>query len=77
VRMIAKVMTRQSRAYDCLVRDISTFGARLEFPTTAILSDRFELTFEKARTIRACQVVWRTDTQVGVEFHGTSIGRAA
>jgi hypothetical protein len=77
VRMVAKVMTRQSLTYDCLVRDISTLGARLEFPTTASLPDRFELTLEKARTIRACRVAWRTNTLVGVEFQGISIGRAA
>jgi hypothetical protein len=75
--MVAKVMTGPSRAYDCLVRDISTHGARLEFLTTVALPDRFELAVEKARTLRVCRVAWRTNTQVGVEFQGTSIGRAA
>jgi hypothetical protein len=77
VLMGAKVMTGPSHTYDCLVRDISTLGARLEFPTTTLIPDRFEVAFEKARTIRVCQVAWRTSTQVGVEFQGTSIGRAA
>lgn len=70
-------MTRQSRTYDCLVRDISTLGARLEFPATASIPDRFELKIENARTIRVCQVAWRTNTHVGVEYQGLSIGRAA
>jgi PilZ domain len=77
VRMVAKVVTRQSQSYDCLVRDISTLGARLEFPATASLPDWFELTIETARTIRVCQVAWRTNAQVGVEFKGISIGPAA
>jgi len=77
VRMAAKVLTGPSHTYDCLVRDISTLGARLEFTTTASLPDRFELAFEKARTLRVCRVAWRTNTQVGVEFQGMSIGRAA
>jgi hypothetical protein len=75
--MVAKVMMAPSYTYDCLVRDIATLGARLEFPTTAALPDRFELAVEKARTLRVCRVAWRTNTQVGVEFQGTSIGRAA
>jgi len=75
--MAAKVLMGPSHTYDCLVRDISTLGARLEFTTTASLPDRFELAFEKARTLRVCRVAWRTNTQVGVEFQGMSIGRAA
>jgi hypothetical protein len=77
VRMAAKVLMGPSQTYDCLVRDISTLGARLEFTTTESLPDRFELAFEKARTLRVCRVAWRTNTQVGVEFQGMSIGRAA
>jgi hypothetical protein len=77
VRMAAKILTGPSQTYDCLVRDISTLGARLEFTTTASLPDRFELAFEKAQTVRVCRVAWRTNTQVGVEFQGISIGRAA
>jgi hypothetical protein len=77
VRMAAKVLMGPSHTYDCLVRDISTLGARLEFTTTESLPDRFELAFEMARTLRVCRVAWRTNTQVGVEFQGMSIGHAA
>jgi PilZ domain len=77
VRMAAKVLMGPSHTHDCVVRDISTLGARLEFTTTASLPDRFELAFEQARTLRICRVAWRTNTQVGVEFQGISFGHAA
>jgi hypothetical protein len=54
--------------YDCLVRDISSLGARLEFSSTAAVPDTFELTFDSGRTLRDCHVAWRTKTQVGVKF---------
>jgi PilZ domain len=75
VCMAAKVFGGESGIF-CTVRDISTLGARLEFPTTALLPDQFELAFDVARTIRLCRVAWRTSTEVGVEFRGVSIGRA-
>ena len=75
--MFAKVLASERCVYECLVRDVSILGARLEFPTTSSIPDSFELTFDAARTTRVCAVAWRTKTQVGVEFQGLSIGRAA
>ncbi len=62
---------------DCVVRDISSLGARLAFVSTAYIPDRFELTFDSARTLRPCRVAWRTDTQIGVEFESESFRPAA
>jgi len=76
VFMAAKAVTG-SRGYACLVRDISTLGGRIEFEATASIPDMFELIFDGARTIRTCRVAWRSDIQVGVEFQGLPIGRAA
>lgn len=53
---------------DCVVRDISSLGARLAIESAGSIPDRFSLTFNTAGTERACRVAWRTSTQLGVEF---------
>ncbi len=62
---------------DCIVRDISSLGARLAFVSTAYIPDQFSLTFDAARTLRACRVAWRSNTEVGVEFKDGSFHSAA
>jgi len=65
----AKVFSVKSpRAYDCTVRDISSLGARLEFHDASMVPSLFEMTFDHARTLRICHAVWRTETDLGVEF---------
>ena len=54
---------------DCVVRDITSFGARLEFHCKAIIPTDFDLTFDSAKTLRACQVVWRATNEIGVKFY--------
>ena len=74
----AKLITNvQGLAPDCVVRDISVNGARLALRTTAFIPDTFDLTFDGARTLRSCRVVWRTTTQIGVEFRERSFHSAA
>jgi hypothetical protein len=53
---------------DCVVRDISSLGARLAIVGAGSIPDRFSLTFDTAGAVRACRVAWRTSTQLGVEF---------
>ncbi len=62
---------------DCIVRDISSLGARLAFVSTAYVPERFSLTFDSARTLRACRVAWRTGTEISVEFQDSSFHSAA
>jgi hypothetical protein len=64
----AKIIARHFRhPGDCAVRDISSVGACLELPSTTAIPSIFELTFD-GRTCRVCHVVWRTMTELGVEF---------
>jgi PilZ domain len=72
----AKIAINQSLR-DCVVRDISSLGARLAFVSTAYIPDTFELTFDSAHTLRPCRVAWRTDTQIGVEFQSATFRPAA
>ena len=62
---------------DCIVRDISSLGARLAFVSTANIPERFSLTFDAARTLRNCCVAWRAQTEVGVEFQESAFHSAA
>lgn len=53
---------------DCLVRDMSSTGARLLLSETATLPDRFDLFIpQKERTFRA-QLRWRREEGIGVNF---------
>lgn len=52
----------------CVVRDISSLGARLALSDAESLPERFSLGLDTDDTVRACRVAWRTPTQVGVEF---------
>jgi hypothetical protein len=72
----AKV-TMNGSLRDCVVRDISSLGARLAFVSTAFVPDNFSLTFDAAHTLRACRVAWRTGTEIGVEFQESSFHSAA
>jgi hypothetical protein len=62
---------------DCVVRDISSLGARLAFMSTAYIPDGFALTFDSAHTLRPCRVAWRSATEIGVEFSESSFRSAA
>jgi hypothetical protein len=55
-------------ALDCLVRDISSTGARLIFSDTVTIPDVVDLYIpQKEQTLRA-QVHWRHGDEVGVGF---------
>jgi len=51
----------------CYVRDITSLGARLEFPDALVVPTEFDLTFD-AKTLRRCQIKWRIANEVGVSF---------
>jgi hypothetical protein len=52
----------------CVVCDLSTRGAGITIVNTHKIPDVFDLTFDVARTLRPCRVVWRSDGRMGVEF---------
>lgn len=53
---------------DCIVRDLSDNGARLELATTTGVPESFELTIAPDRVTRVCKVAWRSQHHVGVVF---------
>jgi len=57
-----------SFVWDCYVRDITSNGARLEFPSAPVIPSVFNLTFDSAKTLRACHLVWRIANEVKASF---------
>jgi hypothetical protein len=61
---------------DCIIRDISATGARLQFPATTATPDVVELFIpHKDQTLRA-QVRWRKTDEMGVGFVASDQAKA-
>ena len=53
----------------CVVRDMSTTGAKITIDDPNMLPAKLRLAFSRdARTGRRCEVVWRRGKSVGVRF---------
>lgn len=58
----------QRSALDCLIRDVSPYGARLVFAEAVSIPDAIDLYIpQKGQTLRA-QVIWRHIQEIGVAF---------
>ena len=66
-----------SEDLDCIIREISQDGARLELPHTRDLPLAFLLRLDGETALRLCTTAWRSDSQVGVEFSQEIIERNA
>ncbi|HZP68301.1 MAG TPA: PilZ domain-containing protein [Pseudolabrys sp.] len=64
----AKLVLGHSSIIDCVVRNLTNTGARIQIANTVDLPQAFEMTFDGGRSIRPCRLVWRTVTETGVEF---------
>lgn len=64
----AKLVLGRSAIIDCVVRNVTNTGARLQIANTVDLPKEFEMTFDGGYSIRPCRLVWRTVTETGVEF---------
>ncbi len=62
------IVPRRSPVIHCTVQNITGAGACLKLANTYGVPQTFDLTFEHGRTRRACRVVWRTETKLGVAF---------
>ena len=61
--------TKGAKLQECIVCDESTIGARLMVPAEAEISHALYLYMSLESALpRHCRVVWRSNTQVGVEF---------
>ena len=53
---------------DCLVRNMSHDGAKIELASTVIVPGKFDITINQRGDSRRAQIVWRTQTEAGITF---------
>jgi hypothetical protein len=53
---------------DCMVRNISSGGARLDVANPFCLPQSFTLVIETDQFMRRCRPVWCSDSRIGVAF---------
>ena len=53
---------------DCMVRNLSSSGARIEIANPIGLPPSFTLVIKTDQILRRCHSVWSRDKQVGVAF---------
>lgn len=72
------LFNNRRNAVDCLIRDISSHGARLIFSAPVTTPDMLDVHIpQKEQTLRA-HVVWRSSSEVGVEFRqGSQVEQSA
>lgn len=69
-RKEAKVVLSDSTSIDCLIRDISVTGARLEFGGPTELPQAFLVFIVSSNQIMPAERAWQRGLAVGVHFTG-------
>jgi PilZ domain len=64
----AKLVIGTSSVIDCVVRNLTNIGARIEIPNTIDLPESLDITFDGGRSFRPCRLAWRTLDETGLEF---------
>jgi hypothetical protein len=64
----AKLVLERSSIIDCVVRNLTNKGARIQIANTVNLPRAFEMTFDGGYSIRSCRLIWRSVTETGIEF---------
>jgi hypothetical protein len=64
----AKVILGTSSVLDCVVRNLTDGGARIEIPNAVTLPETLDVTFDGGHTFRPSRLVWRTLNETGVQF---------
>jgi hypothetical protein len=64
------VFYRRRCTIDCVVRNMSQNGARIVFPSTAGVPGEFDITIRHKGESRRARIVWRNETEAGIEFAG-------
>ena len=72
----AQIRVQNLPAIDCVVRNISRNGARIEVDDTLALPRQFELELPQRGMVLLCEFRWRRDYRVGVRFVGPQSPRA-
>jgi hypothetical protein len=69
VRASARIIFDDQSALECTVRDLTMLGAGIETANDlAHCFPNFDLTFDGARSLRHCRLVWQKLNRIGVKF---------
>jgi hypothetical protein len=63
------VADRNAGVVECVVRDLTHYGARIELPSQVIIPSRGWLIVIKRGQAYETEVVWRAGGRCGVKFH--------
>jgi hypothetical protein len=58
-------------SFDCVIKDLSTAGARLTIPRSAKLQQPFYFINVRDRVVHRASVVWQSENNIGLRFHAT------
>lgn len=64
----AKIIIGSASTIDCVVRNVTNSGARIQIANTIELPETLDLTLDAGFTIRPCRVAWRSVTETGLQF---------
>jgi hypothetical protein len=64
----AKIVLGSTSLIDCVLRNVTNAGARVQIANTVDLPETFDLTLDGGFTMRPSRVVWRSITETGVVF---------
>ena len=67
-----KVVLNDWRTIDCIIRDMSDGGTRLEFPTLASLPAEFRLLVVSTNVLIPAAPVWQFGHRTGIKFTGAA-----
>jgi hypothetical protein len=66
------IFGNRSCLLDCVVKNLTNSGARLELPSLIGIPPSFELSFDQGRIMRSCRVMWQKGNNIGVSFGGAA-----
>lgn len=62
------VLPNNVSTFQCTVRNISETGLAVELPSTLAIPNQVTLRMDDGRPDRLCDVVWRTETRLGLHY---------
>jgi hypothetical protein len=68
-----KVVLSAQVVLDCLIRDISASGARIEFGAPTKLPDAFRLLIPSSNLLIPATPAWQTGLAAGIRFTGPGV----
>jgi PilZ domain len=62
------ILPNRIGTFRCMVRNLSATGVCVELPSTLSVPNRVTLRMDDGSPDRLCEVVWRTETRLGLHF---------